>query len=987
MKKLSIILVLGFFLSALIAPPVWAASMASQALSDGGVRFYQQGRYEEALGEFRKALLIEPDYQPALQYIKKIEEELALKNKKIPVLKSRPKPVAIQEEVSETAVSTKVVYPKTKLQKAEDIISPLVQPPQAPAGGTKPVSRKTRISGFLPTVEVVYPKVKPSAHAGAIAEALDLLEFEMEMIAQLQGYGAEGAEGAAAVPLVLILDESLKDIIQPIEIEQGKSITVRGRNIQRFLLTQPEVLTAERVNNDEILITAKEIGYTYLHAWDDNGRWTVEFLTVYPKPEGPTYAETLRREEEGARSFKLKYEVIWNSLETGRRLNSLNRSSYSWSHRLELNGETPYGDFGSAIDVRSLKTTADLSYVNMQLLNGKYGAFKGFTLQGFDYAAPVSNLAISGVSLRGAMLASPAFNNKIDYAAFWGREGGGRYGNLSPGLTKIQNSFVNGFNLNYLPSNVQNYHFTVVHGWGRDRDADFRPYAYDFTGSWVVAKNLGFDYDLAYDTKRFAHLFSTHYGAPRFTLSSELRNIDRDFYSITGKGWRAGEIGGNINLGYQATDKLNMATFLDVYQDRLFPAPDEDERLNETLNWNTSYKIDPLTNLNLDYNLQNHLGGISQYRYQVAHLGLSHKFELSRNVYASINYYHQDNKNYSSPVSSYLNEKLSLGANFNIIGNLRYYVNQEFNWLDERESGTRGRPQALETGVDWSGQILNTRPLYGNFHFSYRDEENADTPLSFMSGEDYIDGYAELSYKASDNKEIYGSANVRNIWADKEGVTKRIDATFNAGMRYVWDTGVRWESVGNVQGCVFKDLNSDGLRQRDEAPVAGVRVWLGKDKYETTDTFGYYRFKNIRARKAYITLDTSTLPQGFVVTVPVTQEVAVTHHKTSQIDFGIISRTEISGLVFEDTNGNGEYDRDDKGVMGILLTLEDGSQAETDNTGRYTFSHVATGGHTITLSLDSIPVYYLPETALAKKVNIYEGVSYLHNIPLKRVQD
>jgi len=92
-------------------------------------------------------------------------------------------------------------------------------------------------------------------------------------------------------------------------------------------------------------------------------------------------------------------------------------------------------------------------------------------------------------------------------------------------------------------------------------------------------------------------------------------------------------------------------------------------------------------------------------------------------------------------------------------------------------------------------------------------------------------------------------------------------------------------------------------------------------------------------------------------------------------------------LVFEDKNENGEYDRDDRGVEGVVVALEDGTRAVTDGSGKYTFQHVSTGEHTVTLGLDSVPVYYLPETALSKKIVIYEGVSYVHNIPLKRVQE
>jgi hypothetical protein len=380
------------------------------------------------------------------------------------------------------------------------------------------------------------------------------------------------------------------------------------------------------------------------------------------------------------------------------------------------------------------------------------------------------------------------------------------------------------------------------------------------------------------------------------------------------------------------------------------------------------------------------LGRISQYRYQNASLGANRSFKLfSRNISTYFNYYHQESKAYSAPSSDYINDRFYSGIRFSLIGSLYYYLNEEIYWVQERYYGTWAHPKAMETGVDWSGQIFKT-PLYGSFRFTYRDEEDAISNLSFLSGQDYIEGYAELSYRPTNDKEIYGSWRTRNSWADNPNVTKQIEMDFNAGMRYLWDTGVKWESVGNVEGYVFKDINSDGLRQRDDPPVEGVKVWLGKDKLQVTDLFGYYKFKGVRARKAYVTLDVSTLPRGFVLTVPVTQEVAIVHNRNARADFGIISRSEITGFVFEDVDGNGEYNKGDKGIQGIMLTLEDGSKAVTNNSGRYYFPNASTGEHTISLNLNSLPVYYLPEIAITKKISLFEGVTYNYNIPLKRIE-
>ena len=226
----------------------------------------------------------------------------------------------------------------------------------------------------------------------------------------------------------------------------------------------------------------------------------------------------------------------------------------------------------------------------------------------------------------------------------------------------------------------------------------------------------------------------------------------------------------------------------------------------------------------------------------------------------------------------------------------------------------------------------------------------------------------------------------RSVWAEVPATTKRVEADLNAGMRYIWDTGIHWDSIGDIDGYVFKDYNSDGLRNRDDPPIEGIKVWLGKDKSAVTDIFGYYRFRKVKARKAFITLDTASLPQGYVLTVPVSQEIALSQGRTSRVDFGLISRSEISGTIFEDINKDGNFSREDKSVQGVTVTLENGSTAVSDPLGRYIFTNVSVGEHTLTLDLNSVPLSYLPETSVIKKIALFEGATYINNIPLKKVE-
>jgi hypothetical protein len=908
-------------------------------LCELGVNFYKQGRYDEALMEFKKALLADPNYAPALRYIQMVEQM-----KKQGTIRKK-------ESVSrfgEYGIAEKSLF----LEKGE-------------------------VFGYYDQQRELIIEKQLRALGGQVSPQIETPLYE-------PGVG-EATQKLVAPPQVFALDENLLAVKQPLEIEQGRAIVLRGRNIRRFLVSNESVVSVEKMSPDELLVTAIDLGFTYLHVWDERGRWTVELQGVFPRSEEPTYEETMLIDTERARNFKLRYTLDWFSFESGRRIDTLRRNGYSWSHGLGLSGGTPYGDINSFARIRSFQENTDLSYLTFSLMNGKFHQFEGFTLRGADYSLPFANMASGSPILRGVMFTSPVFHNKFEYTTFWGREGGGRYGDLSPSLAETRDSFLNGFHFNINPDSLQNYKFSLIHGGGRDAPADTNHYAYDFMSAWNF-KSWRIDAEVAHDAENIASLAKAQYIGKRFTLNAGFRDIPEFFNSITGRGWGAGELGGTLVTSYRPTEKLSMSTALDVYKDRAFPAEDNPDRFNEDLYWDLSYYRDPATTFTAGYTFQNYLGTLSQTRSQTLSLGVARNFSLLRNLTTYMNYYHQESKSYSSPTSDLINDRIYLGIRFNLIGDLYYFANREFDWLLSRYTGNRSMPNVFETGVSWAGQ-LGSSPLFGDFRFSFRDEEDTVSDLSFLAGEDYIEGYLELSCRPTSDKEIYGSCRMRNIWAENPNVSKRIEMDFNAGMRYLWDTGLRYENVCNIEGYVFKDLNSDGLRQRNDPPISRVKVILGRDQSQITDEFGYYSFKKVKGLKAYVTLDASTLPSGYVLTVPLKQEIALAHGRNMRVDYGIISNSEIAGLIFEDTDGDGEYGLGDKGVSGVNVTLEDGSIAVTDSSGRYSFLNAPTGAHVLKLDLRSLPVYYIPATAITKNFTLREGEAFLYNIPLKKITE
>ena len=59
----------------------------------------------------------------------------------------------------------------------------------------------------------------------------------------------------------------------------------------------------------------------------------------------------------------------------------------------------------------------------------------------------------------------------------------------------------------------------------------------------------------------------------------------------------------------------------------------------------------------------------------------------------------------------------------------------------------------------------------------------------------------------------------------------------------------------------------------------------------------------------------------------------------------------IEGRVFRDNNVNGAFNFGEQGLVGLRVRLDDGEVAETDEQGRYKFTDVSQGQHTVTFAL------------------------------------
>jgi|GEM_PF-969844 len=182
------------------------------------------------------------------------------------------------------------------------------------------------------------------------------------------------------------------------------------------------------------------------------------------------------------------------------------------------------------------------------------------------------------------------------------------------------------------------------------------------------------------------------------------------------------------------------------------------------------------------------------------------------------------------------------------------------------------------------------------------------------------------------------------------------------------------QQAGTVSGVVFDDLDGDGKQSSDEPGIRGVIIRLvnSVEITTTTDISGTYQFIDVR-KGPYTVVETD--PPGYFSVTPNSCSVSVSQGGSASCNFGDQRVGQVSGMVFNDLNGNGvRDDASETGVDGVLITLSDGSRRTTltANGGLYTFVGVLPGAYTV---IETDPEYCFSTTPNSHAVSVPSGGS------------
>lgn len=776
---------------------------------------------------------------------------------------------------------------------------------------------------------------------------------------------------------------------QTVEIQLNQSLYVQASSgVTKFIATNEGIVSLETVGEGNVRLVGVGIGRTFVHIWDVSGRNTFEVQVI---PQTIVLSSTqLRRIEafEKTRSFRLGYSHSRGSFYTGPKFRDKSRASLDFSQNFTMEGDTPYGAVSSEAQTQKDRGKTLLTDAQFHLKDGRIGPFKDFNANLGDNRVKPNLMVFPAARVRGYEIDHTDAARRVKWDSFYGREQSSVIGTLTPGIVtkKTQNSYLSGNLVDFKVNDDMRLKAGFFTGSGKSRPDDLNRKGAGFESEFQLGPHVKFNPEIDYDNERFAQKHSVTTRFDKLTFRTETRDIDSHFETLIGAPSRQGEKGTLFELTADPYENVNLSGTFDIFRDRLIPNPNDAKAYNT--HTDLLLRMIPRERSSLLFTFQDldDTGRLGPNKQRTFGTQFNQQFAIfSHKASGFSRYQYRASRNINNPLSDYEDHQFILGFQTEIFWGIQFSLSQEWNRLDEYNllETRMTHPRILVYSFDYSHKISDT-PFYMEARLRIRDEEETESRNSFMTGEDSAELSGGIYYREYENMELFLTGRFKAFVPESLNVIEpRIEAEFLTGMRYLFDTQTRWSTVGSFEGFVFKDLNGDGVRQPDEPGIEGMAVKANDGKEAVTDKQGFYELKSISGKNAALVLDSAKIPYGFAPTSDVRREAPITQGQTEQVDFGLMPRSEITGIIFNDLNGNGKYDSTDSGVRKVRVKLEDGASARSNTIGVYSFPVTLAGEHTAALDLSTLPDGYLPQDVPKKTFTVFEGIRFELNFPLR----
>lgn len=147
-----------------------------------------------------------------------------------------------------------------------------------------------------------------------------------------------------------------------------------------------------------------------------------------------------------------------------------------------------------------------------------------------------------------------------------------------------------------------------------------------------------------------------------------------------------------------------------------------------------------------------------------------------------------------------------------------------------------------------------------------------------------------------------------------------------------------------VNGRLYQDVNLNGRYDAGtDLPLPNTRVWLDNSMLADTDAEGRYRFPAVFPGLHRVAVDVTTLRADFSALNEMLRRVDVPARAEVTLDFSFVQTGALAGLVWYDTNRNGQLDPGENPASGPRILCSCGQEAPTTADGVFILGDLLPG--------------------------------------------
>lgn len=745
-----------------------------------------------------------------------------------------------------------------------------------------------------------------------------------------------------AVPLVNLAIPVLADETpespgdQLIEIKVGESQRLQFTGLENYLINDPDMVQVERPSSDVLALTAVRPGDTILLVWDDQGRHQIRVKARFwfVLPDVFTKAG-----KGGYRSFGGYY--AFNSF--------IGQNQPIITHNIAFGGTTPFANVDLRTGLYTAQNFTDLSSLTL-----------GFSRSG-DYLAvgDVPSGVERNVSLQGVSYTSNLWN--VQYNLIFGKSGNPYWGKRSTD-NPVEQSTYYGVSAKY--TFWQNLTLNGIYSVKKNADGNFPIASLGLEGKQKfgpveVSGNAtkgaqGYQWGVqgGYDVTS-----SVNVGAG-------YNYTNPDFVIFRGNATQGSKI---INLSANWRP-YNFLKFTTAYNRSYFSSVDTMEWLpypDSSKNFSSYFSLEGWPSAGFSY-----WEGVANspsrpYIYKGINFSVQQRFKLfGLTVYPNYGYgeYYKEYPDEGISSRTYSDRYgLTLGIGYN-----------PWPWLK------------MNTGYRWS---KNNQAVTQTADAEIRPLDNVRTN-AYLNGEKQFGGVGDSLLLISGLRLTYEpwkylkfGLNGSDSYIQRSGSNSVNYYSIYLNGQYNFDTGFYLYPSGRAEGYVFLDANNDGVRTLEEKVFPDQEISL-KDKTVKTDKNGFYKTPDVPEGSELLGLNESKIPAGYHCWQANPVPAAISSKEAFKYDWPIGYDTEVSGVVYEDLNNDGQYTPQiDRPMVRAGLHLGDRA-VMADVNGRYNFTNLAPGNYVFTIDIGTLPIKYQPLVPLEKVFDITETASFTYDIPV-----